>query len=147
MLPMNTDLPLTVTLNGDGSLTVQQPLGQTVGTLNITGFTSGRYNLSWQQGSEIVQVVNYLDASGNAVNLSGFTADLLVSKVSGLEPGPTVLEASTANGLIAIGTGLTLTLQPSNIAGLAPGFYSYTWIVSGNGIVTRLLQGLITLKE
>jgi len=106
------------------------------------------YDILIEQGATFSQVITYKD-NGVAVNLTGYTARMQVR--STLESATTVVELTTANGRIALGGAagtITLTISATDTAGLTAGRGVYDLeLVSGSGIVTRLLQGVATISR
>jgi len=106
------------------------------------------YDILIEQGATFSQVITYKD-NGVAVNLTGYTARMQVR--STLESATTVVELTTANGRIALGGAagtITLTISATDTAGLTSGRGVYDLeLVSGSGIVTRLLQGVATISR
>jgi hypothetical protein len=106
------------------------------------------YDILIEQGATFSQLVTYKD-NGVAVNLTGYTARMQVR--STLESATTVVELTTANGRIALGGAagtISLTISATDTAGLTAGRGVYDLeLVSGSGIVTRLLQGVCTISR
>ena len=106
------------------------------------------YDILVEQGATFSQVITYKEA-GVAVNLTGYTARMQVR--STLESATTVVELTTANGRIALGGTagtISLTISATDTAALTSGRGVYDLeLVSGSGIVTRLLQGVATISR
>ena len=106
------------------------------------------YDILIEQGATYSQLVTYKEA-GVAVNLTGYTARMQVR--STLESASTVVELTTANGRIALGGAagtIALTISATDTATLTAGRGVYDLeLVSGSGIVTRLLQGVATISR
>jgi hypothetical protein len=106
------------------------------------------YDILIEQGATFSQVITYKD-NGVAVNLTGYTARLQVRAT--LESASTLIELTTANGRIALGGAagtITLTIAAADTAALTAGRGVYDLeLVSGSGIVTRLLQGVATISR
>ena len=106
------------------------------------------YDILIEQGATYSQLVTYKE-SGVAVNLTGYTARMQVR--STLESATSVVELTTANGRIALGGAagtITLTISATDTAALTAGRGVYDLeLVSGSGIVTRLLQGVATISR
>ena len=106
------------------------------------------YDILIEQGATYSQVITYKE-SGVAVNLTGYTARMQVR--STLESASTIVELTTANGRIALGGAagtITLTISATDTAALTAGRGVYDLeLVSGSGIVTRLLQGVATISR
>jgi hypothetical protein len=106
------------------------------------------YDILIEQGATFSQLVTYKD-NGVAVNLTGYTARMQVRAT--LESASTLVELTTANGRIALGGTagtITLTISATDTAALTSGRGVYDLeLVSGSGIVTRLLQGVATISR
>ena len=106
------------------------------------------YDITIEQGATFSQLVTYKE-SGVAVNLTGYTARMQVR--STLESATTVVELTTANSRITLGGSagtITLTISATDTAALTAGRGVYDLeLVSGSGIVTRLLQGVATISR
>ena len=106
------------------------------------------YDITIEQGATFSQVITYKE-SGVAINLTGYTARMQVR--STLESATSVVELTTANSRIALGGAagtITLTISATDTAALTAGRGVYDLeLVSGSGIVTRLLQGVATISR
>ena len=106
------------------------------------------YDILIEQGATFLQVITYKDA-GVAINLTGYTARMQVRAT--LESASTLVELTTANGRIALGGAagtISLTISATDSAALTAGRGVYDLeLVSGSGIVTRLLQGVATISR
>jgi hypothetical protein len=106
------------------------------------------YDILIEQGATFSQVVTYKE-SGVAINLTGYTARMQVRAT--LESASTLVELTTANGRIALGGAagtITLSISAADTEALTSGRGVYDLeLVSGSGIVTRLLQGLATISR
>jgi hypothetical protein len=106
------------------------------------------YDILIEQGATFSESMVYKD-QGVAINLTGYTARMQVR--STLESASTVVELTTANGRIALGGTagtITLTISATDTAALTSGRGVYDLeLVSGSGIVTRLLQGVCTISR
>jgi hypothetical protein len=106
------------------------------------------YDILIEQGATYSQVITYKEA-GVAINLTGYTARMQVRAT--LESASTLVELTTANSRIALGGTagtITLTIAATDTAALTSGRGVYDLeLVSGSGIVTRLLQGVATISR
>jgi hypothetical protein len=106
------------------------------------------YDILIEQGATFSQVITYKD-NGVAVNLTGYTARMQVRAT--LESASTLVELTTANGRIALGGAagtITLSISATDTEALTAGRGVYDLeLVSGSGIVTRLLQGVATISR
>jgi hypothetical protein len=129
---------------------------------------AGIYNLAIEQGSTFIRVFVWNTggcgcdcgcstesacscsglSSATPVNLTGYSADMQIRQTIS---SPTILyEASTAGGEIVLGGVLgtiTLTIPAVDTAAFAftKGVYDLQ-LTSGGDIVTRLLQGAVTVS-
>lgn len=106
------------------------------------------YDLLIEQGATFSQVITYKEA-GVAINLTGYTARMQVR--STLESASPIIELTTGNyGIILGGAAGTISIGMSATATAAltagRGVYDLE-LVSGSGIVTRLLQGVCTISR
>jgi hypothetical protein len=106
------------------------------------------YDILIEQGATYSQVITYKD-NGVAVNLTGYTARMQVRAT--LEAATALIELTTANGRIALGGAagtITLSISATDTEALTSGRGVYDLeLVSGSGIVTRLLQGVCTISR
>jgi tRNA threonylcarbamoyladenosine modification (KEOPS) complex Pcc1 subunit len=106
------------------------------------------YDILIEQGATYSQSITYKD-NGVAVNLTGYTARMQVRAT--LESASTLVELTTANSRIALGGTagtISLTISATDTAALTAGRGVYDLeLVSGSGIVTRLLQGVATISR
>jgi hypothetical protein len=110
--------------------------------------TAGLYSFTIDQGSTFYLNLIYQDSAGVPVNLTGNTARMqlrrtFTSSVADLTlttaSGAIVITGATGNILITISDELTGTLEP--------GFYLYDLELDNGGIITRLIQGQVTLAQ
>lgn len=105
------------------------------------------YDFEIEQGTTINKPFVWKDSLGVPVTLIGYTARMQVRPtVSSTE---VLLDATTLNGKIVLSTlgGVTLTLSALETAAITwrKGKYDIE-LVSATGIVTRLVQGEITVS-
>lgn len=108
--------------------------------------TAGIYNFTMDQGSNWDLNVVYKDANGNPINLTGYTAAMQLRQ--NYNSDTAVLTLSTSDGGITI-TGaegkLVLSATAAQTGALDAGFYVYDLEITSGGVVTRLIQGQITV--
>lgn len=108
--------------------------------------TAGIYNFTMDQGSNWDLNVVYKDANGNPINLTGYTAAMQLRQ--NYNSDTAVLTLSTSNGGITI-TGaqgkLVLSATAIQTGALDAGFYVYDLEITSGGVVTRLIQGQVTV--
>jgi hypothetical protein len=109
---------------------------------------AGIYNMIIEQGATHTRSFTYTDDAGTAVNLSGYSARMMAR--AAYQSSATLFSVSTATSGLTIPTPangtIVLTLTDAQTAALpCDGVYDLE-IVSPSGVVTRLLQGLVTLS-
>ena len=81
----------------------------------------------------------------NPVNLTSYTASLIIGTTSGYQRGLTL--TSAVNGGIVLGTidgSIEVTLSPAQTAALRAGSHSYALeLASPSGVKTRILRGTL----
>jgi hypothetical protein len=111
--------------------------------------TQNRYKLEIQQGATLSLTATWADSTGAAVNLTGYTARMQVR--ASYDATSTVLALTSAAGDIVLGGAagtIAITASATVTAALtAPwnGVYDLE-LVSGGGVVTRLLEGPATVS-
>lgn len=110
--------------------------------------TAATYDFEIEQGSTLIKPIVWKDSSGVAINLTGYTAKMQVRQ--SVSSTDILLELSTTNGKIAItpSTGtVTLIFNADTTAAIAwkRGKYDLE-LTSAGGIVTRLIEGQITVS-
>jgi len=108
--------------------------------------TPGQYTLNIYKGATLDITFTWKDSAGNPVDLTGYTARLQVRE--SVDAVAILLELTTT---LVAGSGIVLGGAAGTIQLVAPATSTddYTWdegvydleLVSGTGVVTRLLQG------
>ena len=102
-------------------------------------------NLSIDQGATFSSDVNVKDANGDAFNLTGYTASAKMAKGYSSTRTRTAITATVSNNP-ASGV-ITLSLTAEQTAALDAERYVYDLeIVSPTNVVTRTLEGIITVR-
>lgn len=108
--------------------------------------TAGIYNFTMDQGSNWDLNVVYQDSNGDPINLTGYTAAMQLRQNYNSDSAELTL--STSNGGIVI-TGalgkLVLSATAAQTGALDAGFYVYDLEISSGGVVTRIIQGQVTV--
>lgn len=95
-------------------------------------------NLFIDQGTDFTVTVDVSDATGNVVNLSGYTSAGQIRKTYG---SSTVAASFTTSHNNSAGQ-VTLSLTDTQTSGLEAGRYVYDMnITSSGGITTRVVEG------
>ena len=110
--------------------------------------TAGNNNFVIDQGADWFVTVVYKDSAGVAINLTGYTAALQIRDT--YADSTTDLSLTSPSGGITI-TGATgtiaITATAAQTAAIPAGSYVYDLeITSSGGIVTRLIQGKISIS-
>jgi hypothetical protein len=102
-------------------------------------------NLSIDQGATFTSDITVKDINGNVFDLTGFTA---VAKLArGYSSTRTRTAMTTAFATDRTTGVLTISLTANQTASLDPERYVYdVEITSSGGIVTRVLEGIITVR-
>lgn len=102
---------------------------------------AGKYNITCDQGASYIQNFYYKDANDNALNLSGYTARMVISE----EFGGTVLDTHTTSDNISIVSFLgliTVNIPDATTSTYTAGQYVYDLeIESSLGTVDKLIRG------
>lgn len=107
------------------------------------------YNFEIEQGATLTKPFVYKTSTSTAINITGYTARMQVR--SSVKSADVLLELNTENTRIVLG-GIsgTITLQLTAAVTAAitwtKGVYDLE-LISAGGIVTRLLQGEITVSK
>lgn len=103
------------------------------------------YDLCIPAGATFSKVIRW-KADGANVNLTGFTARMQIRPTAA--SATTTLSLTTENITLGGTAGtITLTISATDTAAIAAGRYVYDLeLVSAGGIVTRLLQGVVTVS-
>jgi hypothetical protein len=108
--------------------------------------TAGIYNFTMDQGSNWNLNVIYKDSNGNPINLTGYTAAMQLRQNYNSDAAELTL--NTSNGGITI-TGaqgkLFLSATAAQTGALDAGFYVYDLEITSGGVVTRIIQGQVTV--
>jgi len=112
----------------------------------MTHGIAGLYNITCQQGATFQRQLTWTDSARDAYNLTGYTARMQVrSNVTSNTIIATLSTTAGNTGTIALGGTagtVDLLISATNTAALTAGQYVYDLeLVSGGGVVTRLLEG------
>jgi len=105
------------------------------------------YGFTADKGATFTQVIKWKDANQNLINLSGYTAELVIREKT--TATNVVLTLSTTNGRITLGGAagtITMSVSASDMD-INAGQYTYTLeLTSPSGEVTRLLMGAFVIR-
>lgn len=110
---------------------------------------AGEYDFEIEQGATLAKTFVWKDGDGVLVNLSAYTARMQVRQSFTSEDA--LLSLTTTDGTIVLGGAagtITLTLDATDTAAITwrRGKYDLE-LISGDGTVTRLLEGVITVSK
>jgi hypothetical protein len=109
--------------------------------------TAGIYNFTIDQGSTWTLQLVYTDANGTAINLTGYTAKMQLRSKFGSDTAVLTLATGGQGIVITPLTGtLNLTATDEQTGAISPGFYVYDLELDLAGVITRLIQGQVTLS-
>jgi hypothetical protein len=106
-----------------------------------------QHDLCIPAGASFSRVIRW-KADGANVNLTGYSARMQIRPTAA--SATTTLSLTTENNRIALGGvagTITLSISATDTAAITAGRYVYDLeLVSAGGIVTRLLQGVVTVS-
>ncbi len=106
-----------------------------------------RYDLEIKQGATLSLTATWKDSNGAAVNLTGYTARAQVRETYAASSA--IISLTDTAGITLGGSAGTITLTVSATATAAlTAPWAGVWdleLVSGGGVVTRLLEGAATV--
>lgn len=103
----------------------------------------GTCNFSVRAGDTFLRTITWKDSAGDLVNLTGYTAQMVVSD----SDGSAVITLTGGSGITLGGSAGTIGLQ-AQTSGIDPGCYSYFLkLTSGTGIITTLLVGSFDITQ
>lgn len=110
---------------------------------------AANYDFEIEQGATFQRVISWKDSSGNPINLTGYSARMQCRK-NRSAPTP-IFTATTQNGKLSISGSqgiITLSIPASetDLFDFSSAVYDLE-IESSGGIVTRLLEGAVTLSK
>ena len=110
--------------------------------------TAGIYNFTVDQGAQYNTTIVWADAQGVPIDLTGYTAAMQL-RLQAASPNPSALNLTSSNGGIVI-TPLTgsmlITMTATHTGALSPGFYVYDLELTLGSVVSRIIQGQITVS-
>lgn len=108
---------------------------------------AGTYDIVCEQGATLSLTLTYRDSSDALVNLTGYSARMQVRE--SVRAADTLLSLTSGSGITlggAAGT-IVLTVSATATAALPRGEFVYDLeLVSGSGVVTRLIEGSFTVR-
>ena len=109
---------------------------------------AGQYDITCEQGATFALTLQWQDENEAAIDLTGYAVRMHVRKT--VKTTSTIIELTTANSRVLL-TPLTgtiaLALTATETAGIADSGVYDIELVSGAGVVTRILEGKFTLSR
>jgi hypothetical protein len=107
---------------------------------------AGRENLIIDQGADWYVTFVYEDSTGTPINITGFTAAMQLRSLP--SDSATALSLTTGSGITITGATGTIAIHATaaQTGAIQAGVYYYDLEITGSGIVTRLIQGQITVS-
>ena len=106
------------------------------------------YDLEIKQGATLSLTATWKDSTGAAINLTGYTARMQVR--SAYDATSTILSLTSSSGITLGGSAGTIAITASaTVTAALTAPWSGVWdleLVSGGGVVTRLLEGAATVS-
>ena len=110
--------------------------------------TAGIYNFTIDQGAQYTTQIIWADSSGNPINLTGYSAAMQL-RLQAASPNPSALNLTSSNGGITItplAGEMDILMTSTQTGDLSPGFYVYDLEIALGSVVTRIIQGQITVS-
>ena len=111
--------------------------------------SAATYNFALEQGATLLKPIIYKDSTGAVVNLTGFSARMQIRR--SVSDDEVLLNMTSTNGkiqIVPLEGKITLIFSAADTAQLDFSKAKYDLeVVSGDGSVTRLLQGEIMLSK
>lgn len=107
---------------------------------------AGQHNFICEQGATFTREITWLDAEGNPVDLTNYSARMQVRATAA--SASTLLSLTSAGGDISLGGTagtITITVTATATAAVAAGCYVYDLELVDGATVYRILQGDFTV--
>ena len=109
---------------------------------------AGIYNITMDQGAQWTLQVVYDNNNGTPFDLTGYTARMQVRPKFGSDNAVLTISSPSSGIVITPLTGtLNLTATTAQTGDIPGGFYVYDLEISSGGVVTRLMQGSVTIRD
>jgi hypothetical protein len=110
--------------------------------------TAGIYNFTIDQGAQYTTQIIWADSSGNPIDLTGYTASMQLREQAA-SADPAALTLTSSNGGITItpvAGEMDILMTTAQTGALDARFYVYDLEIALGGVVTRIIQGQITVS-
>ena len=106
------------------------------------------YNINIEQGATFTRTITWKDSANVAINLTGYTARMQIRER--VESSTALVSLTHSSGITLGGAAGTVVItitatQTDALPNMKKGVYDLE-LVSGGGIVTRLLQGEVVVS-
>ena len=109
---------------------------------------AGIYNITMDQGAQWTLQVVYDNNNGTPFDLTGYTARMQVRPKFGSDNAVLTISSPSSGIVITPLTGtLNLTATTAQTGDIPGGFYVYDLEITSGGVVTRLMQGSVTVRD
>ena len=109
---------------------------------------AGIYNITMDQGAQWTLQVVYDNNNGTPIDLTGYTARMQVRPKFGSDNAVLTISSPSSGIVITPLTGtLNLTATTAQTGDIPGGFYVYDLEITSGGVVTRLMQGSVTVRD
>jgi len=109
---------------------------------------AGIYNITMDQGAQWTLTVQYDNNNGTPIDLTGYTARMQVRPKFGSDNAVLTISSPSSGIVITPLTGtLNLTATTAQTGDIPGGFYVYDLEITSGGVVTRLMQGSVTVRD
>jgi hypothetical protein len=111
--------------------------------------TAGIYNFTIDQGAEYTTTIVYKDPQGVPIDLTGYSAAMqLREQSSSPNPAPLTLTSGVGGGIVItpLAGQLDITITTAQATALEARFYVYDLELTLSGVVSRIIQGQITVS-
>lgn len=106
---------------------------------------AGTYNFTIEQGADFTRTFTWKDSAGALINLTGYTARMKIKTGA-----TTIVSLTEVSGITLGGAAGTIVVAINAAATAAYTFSKAVYdleLVSGGGVVTRLLEGKVLLSR
>jgi len=110
--------------------------------------TAGIYNFTIDQGTQFTTQIIWANSAGVPIDLTGYTAAMQLREQAA-SPNPSALNLTSSNGGITItplAGELDILMTTAQTGALDARFYVYDLELTLSGVVTRIIQGQITVS-
>ena len=113
--------------------------------------TAGKHDIVIEQGADFKRVFTWKDSAGSAVNLTGYSAAMMIKKRKSDASGVAIFNKTNSNAEIALGGAagtITIDIGGADTAGMDFdwGYYDIE-LTDGSSNITRLLEGKVRLSK